>query len=93
MSQYKLKEGEDVRHPVIKRSEINIHVPVLLICFALAALIWLYVVGLSRITSDALTSESETTAVEEPTRDQTVEPETVANSPAEVMLPSPEPRS
>ena len=40
MSQYKLKEGEDVRHPVIKRSEINIHVPVLLICFALAALIW-----------------------------------------------------
>ena len=92
MSQYKLKEGEDVRHPVVKRSEINIYVPVLLICFALAALIWLYVVGLSRISSDALTSEAETTVAEEPTQDQTVEPETDANPPAEVMLPRPEPR-
>ena len=58
------------------------------ICFALAALIWLYVVGLSRITSDALTSESVTTVAEEPTQGESAEPDTTGETPAEVLLPN-----
>ena len=87
MSHFKLKADDNVRKPEVKRSEINIYMPVLFICFALAALIWLYVVGLSRITSDALTSESVTTAAEEPTQEESTEPETTGDIPAEVLLP------
>ena len=87
MSHFKLKADDDVRKPEVKRSEINVYMPVLFICFALAALIWLYVVGLSRITSDALASESVTTMAEEPTREETAEPETTGETPAEVLLP------
>ena len=87
MSHFKLKADDDVRKPEVKRSEINVYMPVLFICFVLAALIWLYVVGLSRITSDALASESETTAAEEPTQEETAEPETAEETPAEVLLP------
>ena len=87
MSHFKLKADDNVRKPEVKRSEINVYMPVLFICFALAALIWLYVVGLSRITSDALTSECVTTAAEEPTQEESTEPETTGETPAEVLLP------
>ena len=87
MSHFKLKADDNVRKPEVKRSEINVYMPVLFICFALAALIWLYVVGLSRITSDALTSENVTTAAEEPTQGESAEPDTTGETPAEVLLP------
>ena len=53
MNHYKLREGESIRKPVVKRSRIEIRVPVLLICLALAFLIWLYVVSLSKINPEA----------------------------------------
>lgn len=87
MSQYKLKEGKNVRQPVVQRTEINVYVPVLLICFALAFLSWLYVVGLSRITSDVLNPETVTTAAEEPTQGEPSETETSEATPAEVCTP------
>ena len=64
MNHYKLREGESIRKPVVKRDRIEIHVPVLLLCVALAALIWLYVVGLSKINRESL-SEADSTPVTE----------------------------
>lgn len=49
MKHYKLREGESIRKPVVKRDSIEIRVPVLLICLALAFGVWLYVVSLSKI--------------------------------------------
>lgn len=88
---YKLKPGESVRKPVLKRTQIVVYVPVLLICFALACLIWLYVVGLSRISSDALTSAQDSWA-EEPAQEEPVGPEspesdTSTPAPSEVCAP------
>ncbi len=51
MNHYKLREGENIRKPVVKRDRIEIHVPVLLSCLALAFLIWLYVVSISKINT------------------------------------------
>ncbi|MBE6652054.1 MAG: hypothetical protein E7610_01395 [Ruminococcaceae bacterium] len=51
MSHYKLREGESIRKPVVKRDRIEIRIPVLLICLALAFLIWLYVVSFSKLNS------------------------------------------
>ena len=45
MNHYKLREGENIRKPVVKRDRIEIHVPVLLLCLALAFVIWLYVIS------------------------------------------------
>lgn len=58
MSNYKLREGDSIRKPVVKRDRVEIRVPVLLLCFVLAALIWLYVVSLSKIKSDLPTEET-----------------------------------
>ena len=49
MKHYKLREGENIRKPVVKRDRIEIRVPVLLLCLALAFLVWLYIVSLSKI--------------------------------------------
>lgn len=67
MNHYKLREGESIRKPVVKRDRIVIRVPVLLLCLALAFLVWLYVVSISKINSDhppvdtAPATEQETT--------------------------------
>ena len=53
MNQYKLREGESIRKPTVKRDRIEIRVPVLLICLALAFLIWLYIVSFSKIDPTA----------------------------------------
>lgn len=53
MNHYKLREGESIRKPVVKRDRIEIRVPVLLICLALAFLAWLYVVSFSKIDPTA----------------------------------------
>ena len=100
MSHFKLKADDDVRKPEVKRSEINVYMPVLFICFALAALIWLYVVGLSHITDDTCVPEctttvSEETSPEETSPEETTDPETTAedtaettaDTTAEVLLP------
>ena len=65
MKHYKLREGENVRKPVVKRDRIEIHVPVLLICLAMAFLVWLYVISVSKIKetlpgaeTEAVTSET-----------------------------------
>ena len=52
MSHYKLREGDNIRKPVVKRTQVEVHIPVLLICFALAFLIWLYVVSISKINRE-----------------------------------------
>lgn len=62
MSHYKLREGDSIRKPVVKRDRLEIHVPVLLICLLLAFLIWLYVVSISKIPEE-LPLPSETGAV------------------------------
>lgn len=62
MSHYKLREGDSIRKPVVKRDRLEIHVPVLLLCLLLAFLIWLYVVSISKIHED-LPLPSETEAV------------------------------
>ena len=62
MSRYKLREGESIRKPVVKRDRLEIHVPVLLVCLFLAFLIWLYVVSISKIRED-LPLPAETGAV------------------------------
>lgn len=49
MKNYKLREGENIRKPVVKRAVIEIRVPVLLLCLALAFIVWLYIVSLSKI--------------------------------------------
>lgn len=49
MKHYKLREGESVRKPAVKRDRIEIRVPVLLLCLALAFLVWLYIVSISKI--------------------------------------------
>ena len=49
MKHYKLREGESIRKPVVKRDRIEIRVPVLLLCLALAFLVWLYIVSISKI--------------------------------------------
>lgn len=58
MHQYKLREGESIRKPVVKRDRVEIHVPVLLLCFVLAAFIWLYIVGISKIKTDLPTEDT-----------------------------------
>ena len=61
MSHYKLREGDSIRKPVVKRDRLEIHVPVLLLCLLLAFLIWLYVVSISKIREDLpLPSDTET---------------------------------
>ena len=49
MKHYKLREGESIRKPAVKRDRIEIRVPVLLLCLALAFLVWLYIVSISKI--------------------------------------------
>ena len=49
MKNYKLREGEHTRKPSVKRDLIEIRVPVLLLCLALAFLVWLYIVSISKI--------------------------------------------
>ena len=49
MKNYKLREGENSRKPSVKRDIIEIRVPVLLLCLALAFLVWLYIVSISKI--------------------------------------------
>ena len=49
MKNYKLREGENSRKPSVKRNLIEIRVPVLLLCLALAFLVWLYIVSISKI--------------------------------------------
>lgn len=72
MNHYKLREGESIRKPVVKRDRIEVHVPVLIICFALAFLIWLYVVSISKINTPpppvetTPVTEQETGTVSEP---------------------------
>ncbi len=53
MNHYKLREGESIRKPVVKRDRIEIRIPVLLICLAMACLIWLYVVSFSKMDPEA----------------------------------------
>ena len=53
MKHYKLREGESVRKPMVKRDRIEIRVPVLLLCLALAFLVWLYIVSISKIDPTA----------------------------------------
>ena len=78
MNHYKLREGESIRKPVVKRDRIEIHVPVLLLCVALAALIWLYVVGLSKINRESL-SEADSTPVTEQDTGLSVDAERLTN--------------
>lgn len=59
MKHYKLREGEHIRKPVVKRDRIEIHVPVLLICLALAFLVWLYVVSISKLKDTLPGSDTE----------------------------------
>jgi hypothetical protein len=49
MKNYKLREGENIRKPVVKRDRIEIRMPVLLICLALSFVVWLYIVSLSKL--------------------------------------------
>ena len=49
MKNYKLREGENSRKPSVKRDIIEIRVPVLILCLALAFLVWLYIVSISKI--------------------------------------------
>lgn len=49
MKNYKLREGESIRKPTVKRDRIEIRVPMLLLCLALAFLVWLYIVSISEI--------------------------------------------
>ena len=49
MKNYKLREGENARKPSVKRDIIEIRVPVLILCLALAFLVWLYIVSISKI--------------------------------------------
>lgn len=49
MKHYKLREGESVRKPVVKRNLIEIRIPVLLLCLLSAFVVWLYIVSLSKI--------------------------------------------
>lgn len=67
MKHYKLREGESIRKPVVKRDLIEIRIPVLLICLLSAFVVWLYIVSLSKIDPanpmDTLpTTEQETAA-------------------------------
>lgn len=63
MKNYKLREGENARKPSVKRDLIEIRVPVLLLCLALAFLVWLYIVSISKIDpTDPLESQPDTGA-------------------------------
>lgn len=53
MKNYKLREGESIRKPLVKRDRIEIRVPVLLLCLAMAFLVWLYIVSFSKIDPTA----------------------------------------
>ena len=53
MKHYKLREGESIRKPQVKRDRVEIRVPVLLLCLAMAFLVWLYIVSLSEIDPTA----------------------------------------
>ncbi|MBP3666721.1 MAG: hypothetical protein J6K29_06690 [Clostridia bacterium] len=75
MREYKLqKMGKYTRKSEVRRQHLEIRVPALIICFLLACLIWLYVVGLSRIPvetpgtpdGDPPCSEQETYDAEDP---------------------------
>lgn len=62
MKHYKLREGESIRKPQVKRDRIEIRVPVLLLCLAMAFLVWLYIVSFSKIDLTApLEDPTETT--------------------------------
>ena len=78
MKHYKLREGESIRKPVVKRDSIEIRVPVLLICLALAFGVWLYVVSLSKIDPahplDTIPVTEEETADAADTVDAAAEP-------------------
>jgi hypothetical protein len=78
MKNYKLREGENIRKPVVKRAVIEIRVPILLICLALAFVIWLYIVSLSKINpADPMETlpppEQETASAVLPAPDMTCE--------------------
>lgn len=53
MKNYKLRDSENSRKPSVKRTLIEIRVPVLLLCLALAFLVWLYIVSISKIDPTA----------------------------------------
>lgn len=62
MKNYKLREGENSRKPSVKRDIIEIRVPVLLLCLAMAFLVWLYIVSISKIDpADPLETQPDTT--------------------------------
>jgi hypothetical protein len=68
MKHYKLREGESIRKPQVKRDRVEIRVPVLLLCLAMAFLVWLYIVSFSEIDpTDPLDDLTETTAAAEET--------------------------
>ena len=68
MKHYKLREGESIRKPQVKRDRVEIRVPVLLLCLAMAFLVWLYIVSFSDIDpTDPLDDLTETTASTEET--------------------------
>jgi hypothetical protein len=63
MKHYKLREGESIRKPQVKRDRVEIRVPVLLLCLAMAFLVWPYIVSFSEIDpTDPLDDLTETTA-------------------------------
>lgn len=49
MKHYKLREGENIRKPLVKRDVIEIRIPVLLLCLVSAFVLWLYTVSISKI--------------------------------------------
>lgn len=79
MNHYKLREGENIRKPVVKRDRIQIHVPVLLLCLALAFLVWLYVVSISKINHELPPLET-APATEQETAGEDASPEGTATA-------------
>ena len=68
MREYKLhKMGKYTRKCEVRRQHLEVRVLALIICFLLACVIWLYVVGLSRIPVETppMPGEEETSAVQE----------------------------
>lgn len=88
MRNYKLREGKEIRKPVVREDELTVYVPVLLICLALAALIWLYVTGLSKLVDDPLPSDPPAVSDTEGDCGSEEEPaESTPNIPASACLP------
>ncbi len=66
MREYKLQRmGKYTRKSEVRRQHLEIRVPALVICFLLACLIWLYVVGLSRIPVETPGDPNEETSYSE----------------------------